>query len=496
MRALERGASQRPRAGKSSRYLVDEAITAAIVECALTRELVHSGTSTHTGTTCSRYCTASQVLDDGSSTENEFDSTQAAKATAAVGRGCVRSGKVTIRPALRSLLVGIVSASSTGVCIAQEQTRSPARVVTDWIESLPTQPLLYVMVSGLAALYAWWRLRQWHNRYGRAGDGHPAYVPTNQTIVVKLLRRRAFNLETWAHCMLAGIIATLFGGLYFIIFVLQQVVTVSDVETIRQSEFDERFGVTLDRIVDGHFWLKVAEVPALAGQGPIAAALFSDTRTGTEVHTGVVARDKGPVFVTEDGGRTWTQSRFEREFLEDGEWLVAGAFAMDGSRGVLFGSLGTFWSTADEGRSWSTVDRIEGTRATMRDPSESIRNVTKAVITDSLVVAKTSSGSTFVNIGSDKPSSYRANARTNRWQELTNLHLRADPDLAAMALNHDAGVIAMHRSEMFTSKDGGATWKPTELEWPGGWIEWLNLKNGRLDLLTGTGMRLTENATQ
>ena len=40
--------------------------------------------------------------------------------------------------------------------------------------------------------------------------------------------------------------------------------------------------------------------------------------------------------MTADSGRTWTESGFRPEFLTDGEWLVAAAFAKDGSaRGVI-----------------------------------------------------------------------------------------------------------------------------------------------------------------
>lgn len=379
----------------------------------------------------------------------------------------------------------MLSASSTGDCMAQEKS-SAASVVTNWIEALPTQLLLYVTISVLAGLYAWWRWCQWQSRYGRAGDGHPAYVATNQTTIVKLLRRRAFTLETWAHCMLAGIIAVLLGGLYFIIYVLQQVVYVSDVDTARRYEFDTRFGVTLDRIVKGRHWLKVGEEPALAGEGPVMAAFFEDTGTGTGIYKGVVARDQGPVFVTADGGRSWNQSEFGQEHLENDERLVAGTFAKDGSHGVLFGSLGTLWATTDEGRTWSSLEPIESTHPALRGLPVAARDVTEAVIAKSLVVAKMKSGSTFIKVVSDKTSS----SRQVRWQELTNLHLRAHTRPTAMALNGDAGILAVDRSLTFTASDSGVTWTQTNLELPRDEIVSLTREKGNTVIITKRGKKL------
>ena len=170
----------------------------------------------------------------------------------------------------------------------------PAGVVTAWIASLPIRPWFYAIASTLAVLYALVRCWQWWNRFGPAGDGHPAYVATNQTGMVKRLRRRAFTLETWAHCTLAGSVVTLLGGIYFTLFVVPAIVTVSDVYTVIEKPFKWQYSPTLGRIADGQYWLKVAEVPALAGQGPVSAAFFSDTRAGTGVYKGVVAETRDP----------------------------------------------------------------------------------------------------------------------------------------------------------------------------------------------------------
>ena len=398
-------------------------------------------------------------------------------------------GKVMIRAALRWLLAAILSAISSGGCTAQEKIGDPASVVTDWIEALPTRPLLYVIVAALAGFYAWCRWCQWQSRYGRAGDGGPAYLQTNQDTIVKLLRRRAFTLETWAHLMLAGVIAVLLGGLYFIIYVLQQVVSVSDVETARRIEFDDRFGVTLDRIVKGRYWLKVAEVPALEGQGRAVAAFFADRGTTPAVYKGVVARDRGPVFVTDDGGRTWGPAEFEQKHRKGGEVLVAGAFAKDGSRGVLFGSLGTIWSTDDEGRTWSSVEPYKSTRPALLGLPETAGDVTEAVITNSLVVAKTELGSTFVRVDPDNTSS----SRQGRWQELTNLHLPVRARPQALALNGDAGIIALDPSLTFTTLDDGVTWTPSEFTWPSGEIVTISRENGNIVVITTSGKQLTWN---
>ena len=150
--------------------------------------------------------------------------------------------------------------------MALEPTDGPARVVTHWIEALPTQPWVYMIALVLAVLYALRRYCQWQKNFGLAGDGHPAYLATNQYIVVKLLRRRAFTLETWAQCTLAGSVVILLGGVYFTLFVVPEI-ELKDIKTVLEKPFKSKYLLALGRIVDGQYWLKVAEVPACcAGQ--------------------------------------------------------------------------------------------------------------------------------------------------------------------------------------------------------------------------------------
>ena len=118
--------------------------------------------------------------------------------------------------------------------------------------------------------------------------------------------------------------------------------------------------------------------------------------------------------------------------------------------------------------------------------------MTEAVITDSLEVAKTTLGLTLVRVESAGSSSNAPNARAGQWQQLTNLQLRAGPDLEAMALNSDAGIIAVYPSLLFKAWRGGAFWRSTESEWPGGSIMSLTREHGRIVLITTSGKLLTE----
>ena len=391
-----------------------------------------------------------------------------------------------------SPLVALVSVIVAGVWMTLRPPRGGPATATDFLATLPTRPEFYLLILVLGVCYVLWRTWQWR-RYVRDGRARPAGLTPNMAKIVRLLRQRAFSLETWAHCTLAAIIASLLAGVYFIAFQLQHVLA-SDFEILVAPQFKSRFGPTLDRIAQGQYWLRVANMPKLAGRGTIAAAFFADEVGGDRVYKGVVARNQGPVFVTDDGGLTWTEANLARAMLDDGEWLVAGAFAKDGSRGVLFGNLGSMWTTKDQGRSWHSYAPIDPSLLEQLHLPRVIENVTEGVATETLAVIKTLSGSTYVNTEGQRSSSRQIPLwGDGAWREMTNLHLRTGPDLEEMALDANWGVIAIYPSLVFEARDGGARWTSSSTEWSYGRVVRIAQKGEKTIVITSKGKQLTMN---
>ena len=70
---------------------------------------------------------------------------------------------------------------------------------------------------------------------------------------------------------------------------------------------------------------------------------------------GVVAGDKGSVFITQDRGRTWSDSDGLK--LNESERIAAAAFSTDGKHGVVTGGEGSVFATQSSGRSWTSTER-------------------------------------------------------------------------------------------------------------------------------------------
>ena len=81
------------------------------------------------------------------------------------------------------------------------------------------------------------------------------------------------------------------------------------------------------------------------GEGTVTAALDADGRFG------VAAGDKGSVFVTQDGGETWSAPMGLE--LAAGEWIVTAVLNADGRFGVVASSEGSVFVTQDDGETWS-----------------------------------------------------------------------------------------------------------------------------------------------
>ena len=140
----------------------------------------------------------------------------------------------------------------------------PAIGVLNWLGQLPTKPLFYYLVAALAGAYLGWRwclsanLRE---EIRKATEDESCLTP-HDWWVVQGLRGRALTFRTLAGVLLGGVVVLLFGGLYFVVFVLPQVLEVDRIlaKEVQRAEVKRQFGRRLQLIGEGRYWFEVADV--------------------------------------------------------------------------------------------------------------------------------------------------------------------------------------------------------------------------------------------
>ena len=140
--------------------------------------------------------------------------------------------------------------------------------VVKWVERLPTNLGLYLLIAALVVVYLGWR---WHF-YARLNEEFDSErgeskgrnnLTSRDWWVARELRRRAFALRMRADALFATAIALLFGGVYLVLFAVPQIARNDQLviqQIIRETSFQERFDETLKLISEGRYWFKVNEV--------------------------------------------------------------------------------------------------------------------------------------------------------------------------------------------------------------------------------------------
>ena len=254
--------------------------------------------------------------------------------------------------------------------------------VFEWLGQLPTEPAFHYLVAALAGAYLSWRwclsanLREEISNREKAKDG--SSLTSRDWWVVQGLRERALAFRTLAGILLGGVVALLFGGIYFVVFVIPQVLE-SDrslVKEIQRAEVKRQFGRRLQLIGEGRYWFEVADVGL--GDTPISEELkiekvllagfaLPDGTTLARLHVlnthevskkglTIFATGYGKALVTLDGGQTWSVPRGLE--LKEGEWIAAATFGPDGRHGVVGGDKGSVFVTQDGGKTWSVPENL------------------------------------------------------------------------------------------------------------------------------------------
>ena len=251
---------------------------------------------------------------------------------------------------------------------ATEVVKALKRVPTDW--------RFYVITVAHTGLWISWRFYlhdqlgkklKWGNRINfRHGLNRRDWGAYSN------LRERALALRTRAGLTLIGVFGLLFGGIYFVIFLIPQTeADKGDIirKSLQQESFKRKFGSKLQAMVEGRYWFKTHDGvsnrrlprelprrPTFFGsqfRGPLV--LFSGSATYRELQiqsmksngkTGLIVNHDRSVNITKDAGQTWETRAFSSKQnkmppLKWGERIVAARLSDDGKRGLLASQNGT-----------------------------------------------------------------------------------------------------------------------------------------------------------
>ena len=125
-----------------------------------------------------------------------------------------------------AIVVSIVSIGLAHRFLSLESGRSenPPIDVFGWLGQLPTEPAFYYSIAAFVGVYLGWRwclsanLRE-EIRIREATE-YKSSLTSRDWWVVQGLRGRALTFRTLAGVLLGGVVTLLFGGLYFVVFVL------------------------------------------------------------------------------------------------------------------------------------------------------------------------------------------------------------------------------------------------------------------------------------
>ena len=290
--------------------------------------------------------------------------------------------------AVAAVAAAIVAAFVVSMFIHEDECDAEdAHGVFECIEFLPTSWWFYTTLALLAAGYgAWhWFWRESYLQKTREAISHSPLHESDRAVVLEL-RSRALSSRAKASVLLAGVVASLFVGLYFSVYVSPYVRDKD--QLVAEGTAKERYATELTALKAGRYWLLAERVeveisgdplsigganfPVKVPEGSAKAQLqwqlvvyetssswrflarpapvhLSENGKGEDMEvtavafledSGVIGTKDGALHVTEDGGASW-QSKSEFD-LKDSEWVTGAVFAHEdlqlvvGHKGSVF----------------------------------------------------------------------------------------------------------------------------------------------------------------
>ena len=256
---------------------------------------------------------------------------------------------------------------------------SPASAIFEWLQRLPTERSFHIFIGILNGVFVGWRwclyARLDEDFKEAKKNGYGSRLTPRDWWVVQELRKRVFFLRLGANITLICVIALLFGGIYFLLFLVPQIKITSQflAQESPLAIFKESFGLHLDHIAQGRYWFKenLSVLKRRYIWTELSEILNGENNSNNDCKTlnenekvlakkfhnggrGVCIGDKGSVLLTLDDGKSW-ESWLVINLKKD-DVIKSATFDEDISAGMITTNMGTVFVTIKKGLMWVSTE--------------------------------------------------------------------------------------------------------------------------------------------
>ena len=235
--------------------------------------------------------------------------------------------------------------------------------VLEMIRKTPMALEFYFFIAILLGLFLSWysylyiKLQKDFEAEGETKKQHA--LDPSVLDVYRRFRERAFALRTGASITLISVFFLLFGGLYFIFFILLPLKAYDSIqleESVLQATFVERFGDKLRSMDGGRYWFTANgiqhseknRVSLLVFGGDDGCYMGNPKSRKVDFvqnNFGYIAYENGDVFLTKNGGQSWAEIHLK---LNSDDYINKAAVDDNGRTALFVSSHGSVFRIVDD----------------------------------------------------------------------------------------------------------------------------------------------------
>ena len=435
---------------------------------------------------------------------------------------------VTIRE-LPLVLAAIYAGGLIGLYVlgwGDEESGETLDKIVQSLQNLPVNRAFHFGVFGIAFVWLASRFSS-YNRIWRAFSDRrrPRFMDWQDWEVIFELRKSAFHLRTRADLLVIASLFVLFGGMYFVVFIVPKVLSQDDEIAVKsiQNQYEQdiqdiwegrmfesirnQYGQNIQDIWAGRRWVKLGGSSENDDQNQRYPDSLKTAQSVNFVKPVQIvmhlinledddeARVETPGSEIDNGSMMGTGITHELvEFIDIGQEAMVAEFSHDGQVGVIGGMSDSVFLTRDRGKQWSKMDRLfrgaewidaaafshdgqigvivgdEGTVLVTDNQGEDWSQSRLGGDIGRRVTAEFSHDGQIGVIGGTSGSVFLTRDKGNQWSEVEGLFPDSEQiDAAAFSHNGQIGVTVSTRGTVLVTDNQGEDWSESRL---GGDIGW------------------------